>query len=169
MITVGTPHLGTSEWYRGAFSQYSSLAEFESDVPEWAAIRWVIPQYDSLYEMHEGLVEDPVGISYLFSNTLAADPAPGVFYYCIYSYRHKTDRDITIVRRKDFDTSDWYEAKKGGKYSTSLGGDGYITAESASAFGTPYAVSGNKNTKHSVLLNNVDVQAHILSILRASP
>ncbi|MBN2000681.1 alpha/beta fold hydrolase [candidate division KSB1 bacterium] len=162
VITVGTPHLGTTAFYTGIFSEYSSLAEVETDLPEWAALRWVIPRYDCLDLKNQGSVTDldHLSISSLFSNTLNAGYAPGVSYHSIYGVEYNTDRDLILVK-----TDDWY--KQQGKIVKVLG-DGYITAESARAFGTSYSVPGKKSTKHALLMNNGIVQTHILNILNTT-
>jgi len=171
VITVGSPHLGTTYFYVdkkrkfGVFVEYSSLAEFEADIPESAALRWVIPRYDCLDLKDKGLVTDlypATIISSRFSNTLTAGMATGVSYHSIYSTGYKTDRDLIIVK-----TSKWY--KQQGKI-VSVPGDDYMTAESAKAFGTyKYPVSGKNAPRHAVLMNHGLVQARILSILKTAP
>ena len=106
---------------------------------------------------------DPLTISSRFSNTLNNGMGSGVSYYCIYGMRQNknTDRDMKIVQTNN----NWY--KQQGKI-VKAHGDGYITAESAMAFGTPIAVSGNGIT-HSGLMNNGQVQVNILNILNTVP
>ena len=168
VITVGSPHLGTTVFYvdnkrgYGVFLEYSSLSEVEDDLEEWAALRWVIPRYDCLDLKEKGSVTDldPLTISSLFSNTLDVGMAYGVSYHCIYSTEHNTDRDLVLVK-----TQDWY--KQQGKI-VRVPGDGYITSESAGAFGTPFAVSG-KGSEHAELMNHVLVQDRIVRILKPVP
>jgi len=159
VITVGTPHTGATRFFENAFTM--SRAAFEEMVQEGDIMQWAIPKYDCTYLKNKSTIEylNPLSVSPLFKNTLTTAQGSGVAYYSIYGSGYSTPRKIFLVQN-----GDWY--KERGKGETGAG-DGYILAESASAFGSSMPpIPRGKNAQHAVLLNNTTVKTNVLALLR---
>ena len=185
VITVATPHAGTSETYEWIYNRMdanalatryfflntlktpdndfvvSSREEVEQmmAVPDTATpsvLYWFVPSYNCLI---------PPGyqpVNPYFHNTLNAPPASGVKYYNIYINGQqglKTDYQVSVRYVKD---KNWYTIT----HITQESGDGRVLARSAASFGDQYPTQVINqpvcvHCYHFFLLDNLVIQALI--------
>jgi pimeloyl-ACP methyl ester carboxylesterase len=163
VVTVGTPHRGTTRFFIFAFTDYHSLAEAQKGLTrpdgEKCIVLWTVPRYACLLDKKD------VGIwvPFPFENSLGLAEGENVKYYAVFTDDHLTER-LLIVEEKD----GWCTLPKtaGGEIMSSGGpGDGYMLGESARGFGKPVPIRAHENSEHAVLLNNPEVQEKIYGIL----
>ena len=156
VITVGSPHMGTTVFYDEGLTKYHNVDSTLKQVPLNRVVYWTVPIYGNAVE-YANHTQAPS----LFPNTLASvGKANGVKYYCIYSDLNKNTTQTLIVQNSIQDPG-WYTII-GRQYGP---GDGYIAAISAgtSQFGKPIRVSGED---HATLLNQCDTQSVIMDKLQ---
>jgi len=152
VITVGTPHLGTTVFYDIVLKDYHSVEDVLLKIPAGRIVYWTVPTYENALEYSDG------SQAYnLFPNTLAGvGMANGVNYFCIYS-GDNTQTTMTLTVQNSW--TPWY---------TIVGrqpglGDGYIPAISASGnnqFGEPIPLL-SIGANHVTLMNEYETQSII--------
>lgn len=151
VITVGTPHMGTTVFYDVLLTKYQNVDSTLKQVPLNRVVYWAVPIYGNALQ-YANHTQAPS----LFPNTLATvGRANGVKYYCIYSDMSKNTTQTLIVENSIKEPG-WYTIV-GRQYGS---GDGYIAAISAgnSRFGEPMRIGGED---HTTLLNQCDTQSII--------
>ena len=148
VITVGTPHTGTTVFYQIVLGKYRNMASAVKAIPLNRIVYWTVPTYaGALKYADQSQAPD------LFTNTLAGvGKAAGVKYYCIYSDSN-TQTIQTLIVKDTPKVPGWYTIS-----GTQPGsGDGYIVATSAgnSQFGEPIRLP--QGGEHATLLNQKDV------------
>lgn len=155
VITVGTPHMGTTVFYDKLLTKYQNVDSTLKQVPLNRVVYWAVPIYDNALQ-YANHTQAPS----LFPNTLASvQRANGVKYYCIYSDMSNNTTQTLIVQNSIKEPG-WYTIV-GRQYGP---GDGYIAAISAGAsqFGEPIRIGGED---HTTLLNQCDTQSIIIDKL----
>jgi len=170
VISVGTPHLGLTDFYALAFAEPTrERAEAILRVPGKNLenlIRWFEPQYPN---EESCLVDAETGepMPELYESTFHPTENGNVRRYSIYANnRDDTPYKLWVRQRKN----GWYQVvdpPEGVK--TTSKGDGYVRAESSSAGGGATLIpERNKNdpNPHPTLCEDPRVQEKILELLR---
>jgi pimeloyl-ACP methyl ester carboxylesterase len=150
VITVGTPHLGTTGFYDSVLKHYHSVEGVLLKIPADRIVYWTVPTYENAL-----IYADGSQAYNLFPNTLAGvGMANGVNYFCIYSDSNTQTTRTLIVQNSG---TPWYTivGRQAGL------GDGYIPAISAGniQFGEPIRLQYGGN--HASLMNEIETQLRI--------
>jgi len=168
VISVGTPHLGLTDFYALAFEQSSrEKAERILRVPGTHMenlIRWFEPQYPEGSCLVNADTGEPM--PELYESTFHPASNSDVDCYSIYAKNRDTPYKLW-VRQRD---NGWYKVvdPPSGVATTSKG-DGYVRAVSSSAGDGPIAIPGegeNSVNAHPTLCEEPWVQEKILQLLR---
>jgi len=168
VISVGTPHLGLTDFYTLAFEQSSrENAEKILRVPGTNLenlIRWFEPQYPEGSCLVNADTGEPM--PELYESTFHPASNSDVHYYSIYANNRDTPYKLWVRQRNN----GWYKVvdPPSGVATTSKG-DGYVRAVSSSAGGGPIAIPGegeNSVNPHATLCKEPWVQEKILELLR---
>ena len=172
VISVGTPHLGLTDFYALAFAEPTrEKAEEILTVPGTNLenlMLWFEPQYP------EGscLVDADTGerMPEPYESTFNPILNDDVLYYSICAFNRPTPHHLWVKQRKN----GWYKVvdppeDPPEEFPTTSDGDSYVRVVSSSAGGGPILISGpNKNSpeKHGTLCKDPMVQWTILELLR---
>jgi pimeloyl-ACP methyl ester carboxylesterase len=168
VISVGTPHLGLTDFYALAFEQSTKeRAERILKVPGTDLenlIRWFEPQYPEGSCLVNADTGEPM--PELYESTFHPASNSDVDYYSIYANNRDTPHRLWVRQRNN----GWYKIvdPPTGVAATCLG-DGYVRAVSSSAGGGPLLIpaAGKNDAKpHPTLCEDPWVQEKILELLR---
>jgi len=152
VITVGTPHLGTTGFYDIVLKHYHSVEDVLLKIPADRIVYWTVPTYKNAL-----IYADGSQAYNLFPNTLVGvGMANGVNYFCIYSDSNTQTTRTLIVQNSG---TPWYTIVR---RQLDLG-DGYIPAISAAGnnqFGEPIRLL-NIGANHATLMNEYETQSII--------
>jgi len=174
VISIGTPHLGLTDFYANAFDKPNKeKADEIMRVPgtnEENLLRWFEPQYGEscLINAETGQPIEPEP----YENSFNAAYNNDVHYYSIYANNRETLYKLWVRKRKN--GTGWYEIvdPPDGAVNT-CPGDGYVPAESTSAFpggDSSILISGTNgggtSKPHVFLCQDPEVQKKVLELLR---
>jgi pimeloyl-ACP methyl ester carboxylesterase len=174
VITIGTPHAGTTTAWITLSNRGYTAREVDKRMDQQPLIRWAIPQYPALLDAstHEIVWPDPGivrkgvvrGRYQVYPEEWGDEVSPpeGVSYYSIYNWAHPTPYQLLVMPAESA-RDPMYTAV--GLPSQDLGDRmvlGLQSGELASANSIAVAVE----TRHGMLATDPDVQACVLAALR---